>query len=159
MEKEKILMDKIGYNKYLKRIEKLEEELDDIRMYKGKDAIFQGDNWHDNPTLYEAENKERSLMKQIREMKAKSQNIKIIERKNKSGVIDIGSIVTIEIIYSEDDVEELTFKLIGGETENENEVSINSPLGKNIYGKKENEQVTYKVNHNSFNVVIKKVEE
>ena len=48
--KEKIKLNKQGYEDYLKALEEKEKELAELRMYKGKDAIFQGDNWHDNST-------------------------------------------------------------------------------------------------------------
>ena len=69
MNKKIIKMDKEGFEKYKNQIVKLEEELANVRMYKGKTAIFQGDNWHDNPELYQTEAQERSLMQQIRDMK------------------------------------------------------------------------------------------
>ena len=72
---EKIKLNKEGYEDYLKSISEKEKQLADLRMYKGKDAIFQGDNWHDNPTLYQAELQEVSLMKEISDMKKKIQNI------------------------------------------------------------------------------------
>ena len=48
--KEKFKLNKQGYEAYQKEIERKEKELADLRIYKGTDAIFQGDNWHDNPT-------------------------------------------------------------------------------------------------------------
>ena len=79
MEIKKIKMDQEGFEQYLKQIEKLEEELSKTRLYKGKTAIFQGDNWHDNPELYQTEARERSLMQQITQMSANAQNIEIVE--------------------------------------------------------------------------------
>ena len=50
-------LSKQGYEDYLKVINEKEKELADLRLYKGRDAIYQGDNWHDNPTLYQTESK------------------------------------------------------------------------------------------------------
>lgn len=158
MNKKIIKMDKEGFEKYKNQIVKLEEELANVRMYKGKTAIFQGDNWHDNPELYQTEAQERSLMQQIRDMKDNIRNIEIVEKNENSDTIDVGDIVLIETIFDEDDIEEMTLKLVGGYGDLNceiPEISINSPLGKSIYGKKVLEQTSYQVNGNIFNVLIK----
>lgn len=158
MNKKIIKMDKEGFEKYKNQIVKLEEELANVRMYKGKTAIFQGDNWHDNPELYQTEAQERSLMQQIRDMKDNIRNIEIVEKNENSDIIDVGDIVLIETIFDEDDIEEMTLKLVGGYGDLNceiPEISINSPLGKSIYGKKVLEQTSYQVNGNIFNVLIK----
>ena len=104
---EKIKLNKQGYEDYLKAIAEKEKQLADLRMYKGTDAIFQGDNWHDNPTLYQAELQERCLMREIAEMKHKLQNnVEIVENLGDEEIIDIGDIVRIDMIFSEDDREE-----------------------------------------------------
>ena len=158
MNKKIIKMDKEGFEKYKNQIVKLEEELANVRMYKGKTAIFQGDNWHDNPELYQTEAQERSLIQQIRDMKDNIRNIEIVEKNENSDTIDVGDIVLIETIFDEDDIEEMTLKLVGGYGDLNceiPEISINSPLGKSIYGKKVLEQTSYQVNGNIFNVLIK----
>lgn len=158
MEIKKIKMDQEGFEQYLKQIEKLEEELSQTRLYKGKTAIFQGDNWHDNPELYQTEAKERSLMQQITQMRANAQNIEIVERNYDVSIIDIGDFVTLDMIYSESNVEEMFLKLVGGEANFRGdipEISINSPLGKSIYQKKVGDRTSYQVNGRTFNVLIK----
>lgn len=158
MEIKKIKMDQEGFEQYLKQIEKLEEELSQTRLYKGKTAIFQGDNWHDNPELYQTEARERSLMQQITQMRANAQNIEIVERNSDVSIIDIGDFVTLDMIYSESNVEEMFLKLVGGEANFRGdvpEISINSPLGKSIYQKKVGDRASYQVNGRIFNVLIK----
>jgi transcription elongation factor, greA/greB, C-term len=154
---EKIKLNKQGYYEYLKAIEEKEKELAFVRMYKGTDAIYQGDNWHDNPTLYQTEAQERSLMIEISEMKHKLQNIEIVESMNNESLIDIGDIVRVDIIFDEDDREEETFKLIAT-TPSFNakvkEVSINSPIGAAVYHKKVGDFATYKVKDNTFKLEI-----
>ena len=159
--KEKIKLNKQGYEDYLKAIAEKEKQLADLRMYKGTDAIFQGDNWHDNPILYQAELQERSLMREIAEMKHKLQNnVEIVENLGDEEIIDIGDIVKIDMIFSEDDREEEIFKLVattpnlkfGAELQ---EVSINSPIGNAMYCKKVGEIATYKVQDRTFTLQIK----
>ena len=158
MKNEKIRMDKEGLEKFKLEIKSVEDELSEIRMYKGKTAIYQGDNWHDNPELYQTEAKERSLMQQLRIMNEKLENIEIVEKNLNSDIIDIGDIVDIEMIFAEDDKEDMIIKLVGGDADMKasiQEISINSPLGGAIYGKKALNMASYKVNENTFNVLIK----
>lgn len=155
---EKIKLNKQGYEDYLKEIEKKEKQLADLRMYKGTDAIFQGDNWHDNPTLYQTELQEKSLMREITEMRRRAQNIEIVENAGNEELVDIGDIVKIDIIFSEDDRKEELFKLVATEPNFDleiKEVSINSPIGNAMYHKKVGEIATYKVQDRIFTLQIK----
>ena len=157
---EKIKLNKNGYEDYLREIERKEKELADLRIYKGKDAIFQGDNWHDNPTLYQTELKEMSLMKEIAEMKHRLNNIEIVENIGDDNLVDIGDVVKIDMIFSETDREEQIFKLVGTSpnfdlTAEIQEISINSPIGKAMYHKKLGDVASYKVNERTFTIQIK----
>lgn len=155
---EKIKLNKQGYEEYLKEIEKKEKQLADVRMYKGKEAIFQGDNWHDNPTLYQTELQEMSLMREIAEMRRRVQNIEIVENVGNEELVDIGDIVKIDMIFSKDDREEELFKLVATAPNFDSEikeVSINSPIGNAMYHKKVGEIATYKVQDRTFTLQIK----
>ena len=160
MEK-KMKLNKQGYEDYLKEIARKEKQLADLRLYKGNDAIFQGDNWHDNPTLYQTELQERVLMREIAEMKHKLQNdVEIVENIGDDSLVDIGDIVKIDMIFSEDDREEEIFKLVATTPSFDmdaeiKEVSINSPLGNAIYHKKIGDAATYKVNDRTFTIELK----
>ncbi|MDD4795860.1 MAG: GreA/GreB family elongation factor [Bacilli bacterium] len=156
--KEKLRMDLKGYQEYLAEIIKLEKQLNDLRKYKGTDAIYQGDNWHDNPTLYQVESQERSLMFRIKEMKEKALEIEIIEKTANDELIDVGDTVVIDMIFAPDDQEEQTFTLIGGNPDFEldiPQISINSPLGASIYHKKIGDQTSYTVEQRIINIFIK----
>lgn len=157
---EKIKLNQNGYEDYLREIEKKEKELADLRMYKGKDAIYQGDNWHDNPTLYQAELQEMALMKEIAEMKQKLNNIEIVQNIGDDSLVDIGDVVKIDMIFSENDREEQIFKLVGTSPNFDlnaeiQEISINSPVGKAMYHKKIGDVANYKVNARTFTIQIK----
>lgn len=155
-------LNKQGYEDYLKEIHEKEKELSDLRLYKGRDAIYQGDNWHDNPTLYQTEAKERSLMLEIAKMKSELKNIEIIENSGNQILIDIGDIVKVEMFFSEVDKEECEFKLVATTPKSDinaeiQEISINSPLGSAIYHKKIGDVTTYKVNDSIYTIkIIKK---
>lgn len=160
MEK-KIKLNQQGYEDFLKEIARKEKELADLRIYKGQDAILQGDNWHDNPTLYQTESQERTLMKEIAEMKHKLQNgVEIVETLEDADLIDVGDIVKINMIFSADNIGEAIFKLVATlpsfDMESEiKEVSINSPIGQAMYRKKIGDVVSYKVNDRTFTIKLK----
>lgn len=85
------------YDNYLKSIEKLEEDLAEVRRYKGDVAIHQGDNWHDNPILYQTELKETALMAQIRNLREELYSLEIIKERN-SGMVDLEEILNPDIL-------------------------------------------------------------
>lgn len=85
------------YNNYLKSIEELEKQLSDIRKYKGEVAIYQGDNWHDNPILYQTELKESSLMKQLQNLREKVYSMEIIKERT-SNMLSIDDILEPNIV-------------------------------------------------------------
>ncbi len=154
---EKMKLNKQGYDEYLKAIEEKEKQLAAVRMYKGTDAIYQGDNWHDNPTLYQTEAQERALMVEISEMKQKLQNIEIVESLGNESLIDIGDIVRVDIIFNEGNRKEEVFKLIASSPSFDSEikeVTINSPIGVAIYHKKVGDFATYKVRDKVFKIEI-----
>lgn len=74
--------------------------------------------------------------------------VEIIETKIMDNLhINIGDVVDLLMIFDETDEEEMTLELVGGEGKTaENKVSINSPVGKAIYGHEVGEIVSYMVN-------------
>ena len=154
---EKIKLNKQGYDEYLKAIEKKEKELVTVRKHKGIDAISHGADWRDNPTLFQTQDQERTLMIEIAEMKFKLQNIEMVENLGNESLIDIGDVVRVDIIFAEDDREEKIFKLIATTPSFDaeiKEVSINSPIGAAVYHKKVGDFATYKVRDNTFKIEI-----
>ncbi len=158
-EVKKLIMDEKGLELFKQDIIKLEKKLDDIRLYKGKDAIFQGDNWHDNPTLYQTESEERALMVQLADMKKQLENIEVVERDHESDSIQIGDALIINMIFALDDSEELAIKLVGRTSDSAleadiKEISADSPLGMAIYKKNISDRVSYTVNGKQIDVDI-----
>ena len=156
--KDKLRLDQEGYEQFLLEIEKIEKELGDIRKYKGEDAIFQGDNWHDNPTLYQAEMVERNLMLRLSEMRQQLLEIEIVEKQAQDdSIVDIGDVLKITMIFGSEEEDEI-FKLVGRNANfgaDISEVSINSPLGSSIYGKQLGTRVSYKVNDREISAIIR----
>ena len=141
-------LDQEGYDKFLAEISKLENDLKEIRYYKGTDAIYQGDLWHDNPALDNAEMQERMLMRNIRSMKAQLRYIEIIEKGTSEDVADLGCVCRLGLTFADGRSGERQIRLVGGAPNLDaevKEISINSPMGSAIYGKKQGEISTFEV--------------
>lgn len=115
------------YDNLLQNIKNLEDELAKIRLYKGDVAIHQGDNWHDNPVLYQTELKESALMAKISELRSELYSYEVIKERS-SDMISLDKIINPTFNFFEnisDEIKEdieLKYKYI-----------INFPINKNIY--------------------------
>lgn len=156
---EKIYLDQEGYEKYLENIESVKKRLNDLNA--GRKEAFDagaGDGW-DTPEFEEIERQEAVLMGNLKKLYEDLSKIVIIEKHNDQELIDINDTVIVDLIFSKDDVEEMTIKLVSAlglsDGNFAREVSINSPLGKAIFGKSVGDNSSYKVNDNVINVFIK----
>lgn len=156
---EKFKVDEKGLERLKEEEKEILNKLNDIRMYKGKEAIYQGDNWHDNPELYMTESKENSLLKRLSDIRTQISNAEIIDSSNAdSELINIGDLVELEIKLNPNAPAQLiNVRLVGGKVNmesTEREVSLNSPMGKAIYLKRVGEAVSYEVNDNKITAII-----
>ena len=160
-EKEKkIYVDQAGYEQLLKNIEVLKEKIRQNNLEKGEaysGAV--GDGWHDNFAFDEANRQERMLLGQLQEYYDQLSKIVIIEQSQDDiSKIDIGDIVSVNIILSSREAEPMQFKLVAtlGATLDQEipEVTINSPMGKAVYGKTVGAETSYKVGERNFKVQI-----
>lgn len=150
----KIYLDKVGYENYLKSLEDIKKEIDSnaklMSIYASDDAY--GDGWHDNFAYEEAMKKEAELFQKYNKKKSMLKDIVIIDKKS-NGTVSLD--MKIELLFIEDDlVEEY---IITGDINSDiddNSITINSPLGSAIYGKRVGDRVTYKVGDNTYNVEI-----
>ncbi|MCC7571236.1 GreA/GreB family elongation factor [Candidatus Micrarchaeota archaeon] len=139
----KELMTEEGFELLKKKIDDLEQQLKDLRLYKGEEAVHAGDSWHDNPTLYRVEAEERTLMLQITELKEKRSHAEVVSAPQNTDIISLGSKVEIE--FSDGNVE--TYRILS-ETEtnpSEGKISYKSPLGAALMGKKVGDLVSYNI--------------
>ena len=150
----KIYLDKKGYENYLKSLEDIKKEIDDntklISIYTSDDAY--GDGWHDNFAYEEARKKEIQLFYKYQKKREMLNDIVIIDKESNDTV----SLNTkVELLFIDDDlVEEY---IITGDIKSNidnNNITINSPLGSAIYGKKIGDKVSYKVGDNTYDVEI-----
>ena len=130
-----------GLNLLYNDLGKIEKELDDIY----KDFKISGKDEEEIEALIEKKVRLEFRKKSLIERIAK---VEIIETKIMDNLhINIGDVVDLLMIFDEYDQEEMTLELVGGEGKTkENKVSINSPVGKAIYGHEVGETVSYMVN-------------
>ncbi len=155
---EPIYLDQNGYNEYLKKIEELKKAIQANNM--GRREAFDagaGDGW-DSPEFEEIERTNMRLNGELRNMYEALNRIVIVEKHNDQEIVDIGDVIIADMIYSPDDIEEMTFKLVGasGNFDAEiQEISINSPLGNAVYKNKIGDICSYSVNNRNFSVLLK----
>jgi len=155
---EPVYLDQDGYNELLAEIERLRGELNKNGQRR-REALENGArNGDDSPEFEIIGLQERLILGNLKDLYAKLNRVVIIEKHNEEDVIDIGDIVTIDMMFTEEDSEELMVKIVVGKPNLEKEIkeiTINSPLGKALYQKQVGEQTSYLVNNTEFKVVIK----
>ena len=136
----KIYLDKLGYENYLKSLEDIKKEIDEnaklMSLYVSDDAY--GDGWHDNFAYEETMHKEAELFQKYNKKKSMLKDIAIIDKES-NGTVSLN--MKVELLFIDD-----------------KSITINSPLGSAIYGKKIGDKVSYKVGNNTYNVEILGIE-
>ena len=150
----KIYLDKLGYENYLKSLEDIKKEIDDnaklMSLYVSDDAY--GDGWHDNFAYEETMRKEAELFQKYNKKKSMLKDIVIVD-KEFNGTVSLNT--KVELLFIDD--EEIEEYIITGDINSnidDNSITINSPLGSAIYGKRVGDKVSYKVGDNTYNVEI-----
>ncbi len=151
--KEKIYLDSEGYQNYLKEIDalkkKVEENAKEMSEYASDDAY--GDGWHDNFAYEETLRKENALFYELRRKVEGLKRIEIIDQKGKENQVTIGTIVELQF---EGEEETELYQLTGNTSSESKEawtsVTLNSPLGKVLYGKKRGDSFSYQVGENTL---------
>jgi len=154
---EKIKMTIEGVEQLKTKLQELKKEFNENE--KAMTASFKnsnGDGAHDNAEFEYLLSRERMLASQINYIVQKLSNIEIIENiEMDDDCVNIGDVVDINMIFGEDDEELMTVMLVGGESSGlDGKVSINSPLGKSMLGKKIGTTVSYEINNNIINVQL-----
>ena len=156
----KLKLTQEGFDKLTRELENKKEELRELGKYKSQAAANEGDTWHDNFAFEQTEINERGLIRQINELQERINTAEVIqdEKVKSSDVVGVGSHVTVSLKFSQEDEEELSFFLTGNFGEASSEyVSINSPIGECIVGKRVGYEGKYTVNGNEIFVKIKSV--
>ena len=154
----KIYLDKLGYENYLKSLEDIKKEIDEnaklMSLYVSDDAY--GDGWHDNFTYEETMHKEAELFQKYNKKKSMLKDIVIIDKES-NGTVSLN--MKVELLFIDDETVE-EYIITGDINSNidDNSITINSPLGSAIYGKRVGDKVCYKVRDNTYNVEILGIE-
>lgn len=154
----KIYLDKLGYENYLKSLEDIKKEIDEnaklMSLYVSDDAY--GDGWHDNFAYEETMRKEAELFQKYNKKKSMLKDIVIIDKES-NGTVSLN--MKVELLFIDDETVE-EYIITGDINSNidDNSITINSPLGSAIYGKRVGDKVSYKVSDNTYNVEILGIE-
>lgn len=141
----------------LKEIENKEQELWNLRRYKGEVAENEGDVWHDNFAFEQTEIEERMLIKQISEMREAYSNIEVVNEVYNVEIVQLGNIVTVELIFEVDDREVSTFYITGWIGDDKKTLSVNSPLGNALLNNSAGYEGIYSVNNEVIGFKILKI--
>ena len=154
---EEILVDENGYKQFFEELKKL-EDLSRSNSALGseayKDAV--GDGWHDNFAFEESMRESRAIAKRIEDLLSKKQYLKIVDDNDKKeNLVNIDDKVSINIKYSDDDIETEVITLTGNYIPNTtNEISLNSPLGKALFKAKIGTSTSYFVGNSEIFITI-----
>ena len=173
----KIYLTDEGLNEYRKEIKILNDKLAEIQKMKSEACSGAvGDGWHDNFAYEDAKRQEDAIVTQIKDLGDKSKYIEIITNDIKDqniinlndikdqNIINLNDILKVEFTYEDGTKDEEIIKLTGNwksrEYDEFQEVTLNSPIGKNIYGKDIKDIIEYSVNEKKIIVkVIEKINE
>ena len=162
----KIYLTDEGLNEYRKEIKNLKDKLAEIQKIKSEACSGAvGDGWHDNFAYEDAKRQEDAIVTQIKDLGDKSKYIEIITNDIKDqNIINLNDILKVEFTYEDGTKDEEIIKLTGNwksrEYDEFQEVTLNSPIGKNIYGKDIKDIIEYSVNEKKIIVkVIEKINE
>ena len=159
MEYEIYYLDNTGYNDYLQRIIALEENLKNFnatRSTEAKNILL--DEHYSSATSADLVRREKDILEELQKLRKKGNQIQIIEKHGDDTKTDIGDRLLIEIMYAPDDIEELEVEItatISSSIDNEDKVSINSPLGRALYSQVIGGIYTYQVGERKMAVHIK----
>ena len=153
---DKILLTQEGYDEYLNQLEKMKEKFYETGMLK-KEANEQapGDGWHDNFAYEDAVREENAVLYRLQALNANNKKIQIVKEENHKDRVCVHDKIKLEMIYSDTDKEIETFLLSGSyTTKSDQEITLNSPLGRAIYLQKIGSTISYKTSGKTIKVHI-----
>ena len=148
-----------GYKSMERQLDSLQNKLQEVRVYKNKIAVENGNVWHDNNDFEQCEIDERRLSREISKLQQTMKDATIIcEKEINSKVVNYGAKVEVCV---KNDAGENIFNILFSDSDEESEhtkISANSPLGKVIFQKEVGFKDSYKVGDMKFSVEILKIE-
>lgn len=129
-------IDQEGYNRLQTSLETLNQELREIQSQIRQIKASEGSNLSDSPAYLQAKVQENDKCVQISRLEDELSQITVIENITDEKTVGFGDKVTVEIFYSDDDIETISFTLVSSSPDISNdEISQNSPIGMFILGK------------------------
>lgn len=157
----KYYVDEEGLKAYEEKISALEAEYSYLIAGKREDAKAVQVEKYITLETRDIARRELQILEEIKNLRAKRSQIELITKHNDETRTDIGDRLLIEIMYAPDDVEEEEITLVGtiaSSLDKPDEVSINSPLGRAIFGLELGSISSYTVENNKISVhIIKKL--
>lgn len=152
-------IDETSSNKLIDEIEELEKELKDLNL-KRKEVHKQGTDvsWDDSEFI-NLEEEIKIVECEIKRRRKILNDYIILPSENIEGLVCFENILKLKLIFSDGTTEDIIGKLVGvanfvNKDEGYVEISINSPIGKAIYGKKIGEKVSCPMNNQTNQVEI-----
>lgn len=158
---EKYYLDEAGFKAYEERISALEAEYTLLIADKREDAKSVQIEKYITLETRDIARRELQILEEIKNLRAKRAQIELISKHNDETRTDIGDRLLIKIMYAPDDIEDEEITLVGtiaSSLDKPDEVSINSPLGRAIFGLELGSISSYMVGDNKVAVhIIKKL--
>ena len=129
-------IDQEGYNRLQAALVKLNQELSEIQSQIRQIKASEGPNLFDSPAYLQVKVQEQDKCRQIARLEEEVSQISVVENIFDEKTVGFGDKVTVEISYSDGDMETTSFTLVSSRPDISNgEISQNSPIGMFVFGK------------------------
>ena len=156
-------LDEEGYDKYIEEIKETRKELANIKASK-HDAYnaTSSNSLGDNFDFEETERLEVMTLGKLKRLVEGLQDIVIVKEEKKDDIVNLNDCVELFLYFDKEDKEAGKFKLVAyrdanNEDEDYTPISLSSPIGRAIYGRKIGETIPYSVGYDKFKVKIKTI--
>jgi transcription elongation factor GreA len=149
------LMTKFTHDSLLIEVQRARKNVSDSLLMIGEAAGSES-NWHDN-SAFDAANVQHDVnSSKLAGIEAKLENVEIITPSPKTDTVTIGNLVVVRF---QGEVEDETFAILGPADSGRKPgwISFESPLGSNLIGKKEGEEVSFLTSDQKQKVRIIKI--
>lgn len=158
----KLYMDKAGYESHLAEIDSIRKKIAGLSASrKANNSIIDRDTWNNTGAL-DIDREEQILLTTLNNLISDLSRIEIVERQEKTAdnddVIDLNDMVEVELLFNNGKQITQVLHLVSALSQSipgVTNVTINSPIGKAIYGKRVGDIAYYQVERNNVEVFIK----
>ncbi len=150
-----IKLTKEGLERALNKLERLERKFGEL-LVKKKEALYQGEGWHDNAEFDMFKQDQMALEEQIEDLKEVLRSAEVVETGNVNERVGIGSTVVISMAGEE---KEYTLVDPMEARPSEGKISYACPLGVVLMGAKPNEKRVYRLGQREKEITILSVKQ